>query len=441
VCVYENDYNYKEQVMPVVAIIGAQWGDEGKGKVVDMLAEKSSVVVRFAGGDNAGHTVINPLGHFKLHLIPSGIFYPNVTCVIGNGVVVNPRSLIAELEKLAEKAIDTSRLVISDRAHLIMPYHTLLDELEEKSRGKKAIGTTLRGIGPAFTDKTARMGIRVGDLLDKRSLQRRIKTVLENKNVILERIYGAPPLDADEVYREYAGYADKLKPFIKDTVELISASIERQETVLLEGAQGAMLDPDFGTYPFATSSSPLSGNASLGSGVAPNRIDRVLGVYKAYCTRVGSGPLPTELHDEMGERIREEAQEYGTTTGRPRRCGWFDGVAARYSARINGFTGAVITRVDVFDGFPSLKVCVAYRLGDKEINYFPSSISELEKCKPVYEELPGWQVDTTGVRTWGDLPMEARNFITRLSELIGCPVNLACIGPERAQTIEVSPLF
>ncbi|MDD4230203.1 MAG: adenylosuccinate synthase [Dehalococcoidales bacterium] len=427
--------------MPVVAIIGAQWGDEGKGKVVDMLAEKSSMVVRFAGGDNAGHTVINPLGHFKLHLIPSGIFYPDVTCVIGNGVVVNPRSLVTELEMLAEKGVDTRRLVISDRAHLIMPYHTLLDELEEKSRGKKAIGTTLRGIGPAFTDKTARMGIRVGDLLDKRSLQRRIKTILENKNVILERIYGALPLDAVEVYQEYAAYADKLKPFIKNSVELISEAIERKELVLLEGAQGAMLDPDFGTYPFATSSSPLSGNASLGSGVAPNRINRVLGIYKAYCTRVGSGPLPTELNDEMGDRIREVAQEFGTTTGRPRRCGWFDGVAASFSARINGFTGAVITRVDVFDNFPSLKVCVAYRIGEKEIKYFPSSISELEKCQPVYEELPGWQTDTTGVRKWEDLPKEARDYITRLSQLMGCPVNLACIGPERAQTIEVSPIF
>ncbi|MFA7191372.1 MAG: adenylosuccinate synthase, partial [Dehalococcoidales bacterium] len=307
--------------------------------------------------------------------------------------------------------------------------------------GKKAIGTTLRGIGPAFTDKTARMGIRVGDLLDKRSLQRRIKTILENKNVILERIYGALPLDAAEVYQEYAAYADKLKPFIKNSVELISEAIERKELVLLEGAQGAMLDPDFGTYPFATSSSPLSGNASLGSGVAPNRINRVLGIYKAYCTRVGSGPLPTELNDEMGDRIREVAQEFGTTTGRPRRCGWFDGVAASFSARINGFTGAVITRVDVFDNFPSLKVCVAYRIGEKEIKYFPSSISELEKCQPVYEELPGWQTDTTGVRKWEDLPKEARDYITRLSQLMGCPVNLACIGPERAQTIEVSPIF
>jgi adenylosuccinate synthase len=427
--------------MPVVAIIGAQWGDEGKGKVVDMLAEKSSMVVRFAGGDNAGHTVINPLGHFKLHLIPSGIFYDDVTCVIGNGVVVNPRSLVAELDMLAEKGVDTSRLIISNRAHLIMPYHILLDELEEKSRGKEAIGTTLRGIGPAFTDKTARMGIRVGDLLDKDNLKRRIKAVMEDKNIIIERIYGEKPLDAEEVFQEYAGYADKLKPFIKDTVNLITSAIDRGELVLLEGAQGAMLDPDFGTYPFATSSSPLAGNASLGSGVAPNRIDRTLGIYKAYCTRVGSGPLPTELFDEMGERIREEAQEYGTTTGRPRRCGWFDGVAARFSAQINGFTGAVITRIDVFDDFPSLKVCVAYNLDGKRIDYFPSNISELERCEPVYEELPGWQADTTNVRNWEDLPAKARNFVKRLSELMGCPVNLASIGPEREQTVEVSPIF
>jgi adenylosuccinate synthase len=427
--------------MPVVAIIGAQWGDEGKGKVVDMLAEKSGMVVRFAGGDNAGHTVINPLGHFKLHLIPSGIFYSHVTSVIGNGVVLNPKSLITELEMLSKNGVDTNRLVISDRAHLIMPYHTLLDELEEKRRGKEAIGTTLRGIGPAFTDKTGRMGIRAGDLLDKSSLWQRIEAVLENKNMILEHIYGEPPLDAEEICQQYSGYADKLKPFIKDTVKLITSTLEGGQLVLLEGAQGAMLDPDFGTYPFATSSSPLAGNASLGSGVAPNLIDRTLGVYKAYCTRVGSGPLPTELHDETGDRIRDEAQEFGTTTGRPRRCGWFDGVAARFSATINGFTGAVITRVDIFDKFPSVKVCIAYRMEGKTITHFPSSISELEKCEPVYEEYPGWKTDTSGITKWEDLPQEARTFITRLSELMGCPVNLVSVGPEREQTIIVSKIF
>ena len=427
--------------MPVIAIIGAQWGDEGKGKVVDMLAEKSAVVCRFAGGDNAGHTVINPKGTFKLHLIPSGIFYPDVVCVIGNGVVVNPSSLIYELEDLERRGIDTSGLVISNRAHLIMPYHQLLDELEEKSRGKKAIGTTLRGIGPAFTDKVARMGIRAGDLLDRRVFRHRLNKVMEAKNAILTRIHGAEPLSVEDVYAQYSLYADKLKPYIRDTFELINSALDRNELVLLEGAQGAMLDLDFGTYPFATSSSPLSGNASLGSGVAPNRIDRILGVYKAYCTRVGSGPLPTELLDEMGHRIREQAQEYGTTTGRPRRCGWFDGVAAAFSARINGFTGAVITRIDVFDKFESLKVCVAYRLGDREITHFPASISELEKCQPVYEELPGWCTDTTAARSWDDLPAEARNYISRLSDLMGCPVNFACIGPERAQTIEVKPVF
>ncbi len=427
--------------MPVVAIIGAQWGDEGKGKVVDMLAEKSSMVVRFAGGDNAGHTVINPLGKFKLHLIPSGIFYPGVSCIIGNGVVVNPASLISELEMLEEHNVDTRGLIISDRAHLIMPYHMLFDELEEKSRGKMAIGTTLRGIGPAFTDKVARMGIRMGELLDKRSLRRRLAAVIEEKNTILTRVYQAEPLSVEEVYSEYARYADRLKPYIKDTVGLIDKSLENEELVLLEGAQGAMLDLDFGTYPFTTSSSPLSGNASLGSGVAPNRIDRILGIFKAYCTRVGSGPLPTELKDEMGDKIRETAQEYGTTTGRPRRCGWFDGVAARFSAQINGFTGAVITRIDVFDSFPSLKVCVAYNLKGKEIRRFPASISDLEQCRPVYEELPGWRQDTTGVRKWEDLPPQAQNYINKLSSVMGCQVNLACIGPERAQTIEVNPVF
>ncbi len=427
--------------MPVIAIIGAQWGDEGKGKVVDMLAEKSAMVIRFAGGDNAGHTVINPKGTFKLHLIPSGIFYPNVNCIIGNGVVVNPESLINELENLEKRGIDTGRLIISDRAHLIMPYHTLLDEFEERSRGRKAIGTTLRGIGPAFTDKVARMGIRAGDLLDKRSLRHRLKKVIGIKNTLLTRIHETEPLSVEEIYRQYSSYADKLKPYIGDTVEMVHDSLNSGELILLEGAQGTMLDLDFGTYPFATSSSPISGNASIGSGLAPNRIDRIIGVYKAYCTRVGSGPLPTELHDEMGHRIREQAQEYGTTTGRPRRCGWFDGVAARFSARINGFTGAIVTRIDVFDGFESLKVCVAYRLGGKEITRFPASISELERCEPVYEEMPGWNQDTTGARNWEDLPLEAQNYINRLSNLMGCPVNFACIGPERAQTIEVNPVF
>ncbi len=424
--------------MPVTAIIGAQWGDEGKGKIVDMLAEKSVAVVRFAGGDNAGHTVINPSGEFKLHLVPSGIFYPDVTCVIGNGVVVNPVSLISEIDGLASRGIDTSRLVISDRANLIMPYHILLDELEEKARGKKAIGTTLRGIGPAFTDKVARLGIRCGDILDSRILTQRLSDILEGRNAVLSRVYGAEPLDVEDIAREFIAYGERLKPYITDSLPVIEEALATGGLVLLEGAQGTMLDIDFGTYPYTTSSSPLSGNASLGSGIAPNRIDRILGVFKAYCTRVGSGPLPTELNDETGDRIRNRAHEFGTTTGRPRRCGWFDGVAARYSAGVNGFTGAVITRLDVFDRFEKLEVCVAYRLGDRILERFPSRLSDLEKCQPVYEEMPGWMQNTTSARGWSDLPKEARDYVSKLADLMGCPVDFVCIGPERAQTIKLN---
>ena len=427
--------------MPVIAVIGAQWGDEGKGKVVDLLAEKAKVVVRFSGGDNAGHTIVNPFGRFALRLVPSGIFYPEATCIIGNGVVVNPAVLIEEIESLNQRGVDTSKLFISDRANLIMPYHILLDGLEDESRGNKAIGTTRKGIGPAFADKVARYGIRAGDLLDKETLMERLRLVLDYKNAILTKVYGISPLSLDEIYQQYCQYGERLAPYIRETTIMLEEALNREELVLLEGAQGTLLDPDFGTYPYVTSSSPLAGEGCLGTGIGPTRLSRVIGVFKAYCSRVGTGPMPTELEDETGDLIRERGHEYGTVTGRPRRCGWFDAVAARFSQRINGFTGAAITRLDILDTLPTLKICVGYELDGKTIDYFPSSVAALEKCQPIYEELPGWQAPTTHIREYEQLPVEARQYVTRLEELISCPVNLICVGPERGQTILKTPIL
>jgi adenylosuccinate synthase len=427
--------------MPVIVIIGAQWGDEGKGKVVDLLAEQARVVIRFSGGDNAGHTVVNPHGEFKLHLIPSGIFWPQTVCIIGNGVVVNPEGILGEIDQLNERGVDTSKLFISDRAHLIMPYHILLDGLEEEARGGKAIGTTRRGIGPAFADKAARLGIRTGDLLDKELLLERLRQVLDYKNSILTKVYNETPLSLDEVYNQYCGYADRLAPYICDTTMMHEEALAQNQLVLLEGAQGTLLDPDFGTYPYTTSSSPLASGSCLGAGFSPRQINHILGVFKAYCTRVGEGPMPTELKDETGNLIREKAHEYGTTTGRPRRCGWFDAVAARFAVRINGLTGMAITRLDVLDILPTMKICVGYKLDGKRINYFPSSVAALSKCEPVYEELPGWQTSTTHVRSYEELPAEARRYVARLEELACCPISIICVGPMRGETIEVRPIF
>ena len=411
--------------MSVIVVVGAQWGDEGKGKVVDLLAERAQVVVRFSGGDNAGHTVINHYGAFGLHLVPSGIFSPEATCIIGNGVVINPSKLIEE----------------SDRAHLVMPYHILLDGLEEERRADGALGTTRRGIGPAFTDKVARLGIRAGELLDKEVLLERLRFMINYKNIILTKVYGASPLSLDEVYSQYCRYGERLAPYIKETTIILAEALSRGQQILLEGAQGALLDPDFGTYPYTTSSSPLAGGGCLGAGIGPTSIDSVLGVFKAYCTRVGSGPMPTELHDETGNLIREQAHEYGTTTGRPRRCGWFDAVAARFSQRINGFTGVALTRLDVLDVLPSLKICTVYKLDGKTIDNFPASIAELERCQPVYEELDGWQTSTSHIRKYDQLPPQARTYVERLEELIPCPVNLISVGSAREQTIEVRPVW
>lgn len=427
--------------MPVTAVIGAQWGDEGKGKIVDMLAESADVIVRFSGGDNAGHTVVNPHGEFKLRLVPSGIFYPEAQTIIGNGVVVNPRILLEEMDGLNGRGIDTSRLFISDRAHLIMPYHILLDGLEEESRGGKAIDTTRKGIGPAYADKVARTGIRVGDLLDKDLLRERLTLALNIKNTMITKVYNAEPLSLDDIYREYCQYGERLSSHICDTTSKLAEALNQNDRILLEGAQGFLLDPDFGTYPYGTSSSPIAAGACLGAGISPNKLTHIVGVFKAFQTRVGAGPMPTELKDEISQTIRDRGHEYGTVTGRPRRCGWFDTVAARFSTRINGFNSAAITRLDVLDTLPKLNICVGYKLDGKTIDYFPASIPALEKCQPVYEELPGWETSIFDVRKFEDLPAAAQKYVNRLEELIGCPASLISVGKRREQTIQKMPIF
>ncbi len=427
--------------MAVIAVIGAQWGDEGKGKIVDMLSRQVRLVVRYSGGDNAGHTVINEHGEFKLHITPSGIFYPHTTCIIANGVALNPAVLLKEMDEIQQRGVDISRLYISDRANLIMPYHILLDGLDEESLGGQAIGTTRKGVGPCFTDKTARLGIRAGDLLDHNEFYQKLKLVLQRKNMILTRIYGQTALSLEEIYTQYCKYGEKLAPHIRETTSILEEAINNHIPVMLEGAQGVLLDPDFGTYPYCTSSSPMAGGASLGAGIGPSRIDRILGVFKAYCTRVGEGPMPTELRDETGKRIQEIAHEFGATTGRPRRCGWFDGVAARFSARLNGYTGAAITRLDVLDTFPRLKVCVAYQIDGQRLNEFPSNIATLEKCRPVYEEIDGWMTPTSGIRDYDRLPQAAQRYLQRLEELCHCPVSLVSVGPKREETIIRIPVI
>jgi len=426
--------------MSVIAVVGAQWGDEGKGKIIDMLAEQAALVVRYSGGDNAGHTVINNQGEFKLHIVPSGIFYAHTTCIIGNGVVINPTVLLGELDALKKRGVDISRLYISDRAHLIMPYHILLDGLEEDALGAKALGTTRKGVGPAFTDKAARLGIRASDLLDKVSFRNRLETVLARKNEILTRVYGAEPFSIEKVFDQYCAFAKRLAPHICETTSILEKAVVERQVVLLEGAQGVLLDPDFGTYPFTTSSSPMAAGACLGAGISPMRVKHVLAVFKAYTTRVGGGPMPTELTDETGDAIRQSGHEYGTTTGRPRRCGWFDGVAARFSNRINGFNGMALTRLDVLDKFPKLKICTAYQLDGKTTNEFPSSVAEVSRCTPVFEEMEGWMTDISGIRQFARLPAAARRYVRRLEEFCGCPARLVSVGPKREETIIRSPL-
>ena len=428
--------------MPAIVVIGGHWGDEGKGKVVDLLSEQAALVVRYSGGNNAGHTVENPLGHFAMHLIPCGIFHPQTVCIIGNGVAVSPKAFLAELDMLQDAGLAVAgRLFISDRAHLIMPYHHLLDGLEEDFWGGGAIGTTRLGIGPLYADKAARLGIRMADFREPKIFLERLKLVLERKNRLLTQVYNAQPLDLEEVYSQYMEYQERISPFIADTGSLTRDALAQNKLVLLEGAQGTLLDPEQGTYPYVTSSVPTASGAALGSGVPPTKITKVMGVFKAYTTRVGEGPFPTELKDATGDFMREQGHEYGTTTGRPRRCGWFDAVSGRFSVEINDFTGVAVSRLDVLDAFPSLKICTGYKLDGKLVSNFPTTAQELDRCEPVYEELPGWQTSTSGARQFQNLPKEAQGYLRRLETLVGCPIDLVGVGPAREQTICVRPLL
>ena len=426
--------------MPAFGIIGAQWGDEGKGKVVDFLSERADIVVRFSGGNNAGHTVINEKGEFALHLVPAGIFRSHVDAVIGPGVVVDPGSLLQELDDLGSRGVDTSRLLVSDHAHVVMPYHILLDRLEEESRGEAAIGTTGRGIGPAYADKTSREGIRIGDLLDEAFLSKRLEGVVRQKSNLLTKLYGAGPIDFDELYAQCLEYGARLRPYVVSVEQRVGEALANGARVVLEGAQGAMLDVDHGTYPFVTSSSVSIGGACTGLGIPPSEIRSIIGVFKAYSTRVGAGPFTTELTDEIGEDIRERAREYGATTGRPRRVGWFDALAARYSATINGFTSAVLTRLDVLDGMPVVKLCVGYEADGKRLDHFPSQPGLLERATPIYEEVPGWSEPTAGATDIRQLPAQALAYVKRVEQLIGCPIDLISTGPKRDESITVRPI-
>lgn len=427
--------------MPSVVLIGAQWGDEGKGKVTDFLAEKADVIVRFQGGNNAGHTVVVGEEEFKLHLTPSGILYPDKTCIIGNGVVIDPLVLLEELEYLAGRGIDTSNLRISLRAHIIMPYHKKLDELIEESKGNAKIGTTKRGIGPAYTDKAAREGIRFVDMLDRDEFAVQLETNLKEKNNLLAKVYGVEAFDKEAIMTEYMEYADRLRKYAADTSIIIYDTLKAGKNVLFEGAQGTLLDLDHGTYPYVTSSHPIAGAACIGAGLGPTEITKVLGIIKAYTTRVGEGPFPTELSDEVGAHLKDKGHEFGTTTGRPRRCGWFDAVIARYAVRVSGLTSMAVTKLDVLTGMDTLKICTGYRWKNEIIHDFPASLKALAECEPVYEEMPGWNEDITSAKTVSDLPQAAQNYLNRISELAGAPVSIVGVGTRRTQTIIMDNQF
>jgi len=421
--------------MSSVVVVGTQWGDEGKGKITDFLSEKAEYVARYQGGDNAGHTIQFGGETYKLHLIPSGIFSPEKLCIIGNGVVVNPKSLVTELAYLHERNITTDNLRISDRAHVILPYHIELDRLQEEAKGDKKIGTTIKGIGPAYMDKAARVGIRIADLLDREVFEERLRLNLEDKNRQFIKLYDANPMNFEEIFEEYYEYGQQIKQYVCDTSVLLNDALDNGKRVLFEGAQGVMLDIDQGTYPFVTSSNPLAGGVTIGSGVGPSKVTKVVGVCKAYTSRVGDGPFPTELFDEIGSRIREVGREYGTTTGRPRRVGWFDSVVMRHSKRVSGITNLCLNSIDVLTGLETVKICVAYRKSNgEEISHYPASLVELGQCEPVYEELPGWSEDITGCRTLDELPIEAQNYVRRVSELVGVKISTFSVGPDRNQT-------
>ncbi|BBC23423.1 adenylosuccinate synthase [Pseudanabaena sp. ABRG5-3] len=423
--------------MANVIVIGAQWGDEGKGKITDLLSRSADVVVRYQGGNNAGHTVVVNDRTFKLHLIPSGILYPKTECIIASGTVIDPKVLLEEVDRLKDLGISTDNLFIAETAHVTMPYHRVLDRASEDQRAEHKIGTTGRGIGPTYADKSERVGIRMIDLMDEKRLAKKLRWAIEQKNIVLQKLYNLEPLDADAIIEEYRGYAERLRPHVVDASLKIDAAINERRNILFEGAQGTLLDLDHGTYPYVTSSNPVAGGACIGAGVGPTCIDRVIGVAKAYTTRVGEGPFPTELHDEIGNQIGERGAEFGTTTGRKRRCGWFDGVIGRYAVRINGLDCLAVTKLDVLDDLDEIKVCTAYELDGKVVRDFPSDARAFARAIPIYETLPGWKRSTSECKTVDELPQEAKEYLKFLSDLTGTPIAIISLGASRGQTIIV----
>ena len=427
--------------MSTVVISGAQWGDEGKGKIVDYLAAQADTVVRFQGGSNAGHTVSVGGEEYKLRLLPSGILYKGTTCVIGNGVVLDPQCLLEELENMQKRGIDTSNIKISNRAHVVMPWHKLFDELGENLRGAGKIGTTKRGIGPCYIDKADRIGIRVCDLIDREEFAQKVKNLVGIKNLILQNVYNHAPLDAEAIIREYQAYADKIRPFVCDTITLLNDQIDLGKKILFEGAQATMLDIDYGTYPYVTSSHPISGGVGIGAGIAPKKIDKVVGVVKAYCTRVGEGPFPTEQLNEIGEKLRNDGHEFGTVTGRPRRTGWLDACVVKYAGKLSGTDFMAVTRLDILDDFDEIKMCTAYKLDGKIINEIPASLKILAQVEPVYETFAGWKSDISKIRRYDDLPANAKKYLERMSEVTGIKIGIVSVGPNREQTIVLENIF
>ena len=424
--------------MANTCVIGLQWGDEGKGKIIDILAKDFDIIARYQGGGNAGHTLIIGDEKFIFHLIPSGILHQDKKCVIGNGIVFDPKLFIEEIEGLAERNINvTGNLFVSDRAHVVFPYHKKLDLLQEKQKGNSMIGTTGRGIGPCYTDKISRDGIRVAELLDKERFKDKLKRTVEEKNRTFVKLYDDEPVSWEDIYEEYCGYADKIAPFVCDTVDLMARAIGDNKSILFEGAQGALLDVDFGTYPFTTSSNTTSGGVSSGIGVSPKQINNIIGITKAYTTRVGSGPFPTEVEGEDGEHIRKKGGEFGSTTGRPRRCGWFDAVAIQHSVRISGVDSLIVTKLDVLDDQDTIKICTGYKYNEKLYKTFPADIDVLNNCEPVYEEVPGWNEDTSGMRSAESLPEKAKDYIKRVENIVGVKVKMVSVGPERSQIISI----
>ncbi|RDI40894.1 adenylosuccinate synthase [Falsibacillus pallidus] len=427
--------------MSSVVVVGTQWGDEGKGKITDFLSENAEVIARYQGGNNAGHTIKFNGETYKLHLIPSGIFYNEKISVIGNGMVVDPKALVQELKYLHDRGITTDNLRISNRAHVILPYHIKLDEVEEERKGANKIGTTKKGIGPAYMDKAARSGIRIADLLDRESFEEKLERNLAEKNRLLEKFYETDGFTIEEILEEYFDYGQQIAKYVCDTSVVLNDALDEGRRVLFEGAQGVMLDIDQGTYPFVTSSNPVAGGVTIGSGVGPSKINHVVGVSKAYTTRVGDGPFPTELTNEIGDQIREVGREYGTTTGRPRRVGWFDSVVVRHARRVSGLTDLSLNSIDVLTGIETLKICTAYKYDGKVIEEFPANLNILAKCEPVYEELPGWTEDITGCKTLGELPENARHYLERVSQLTGIPLSIFSVGPDRTQTNVVQSVW